>query len=179
MSKQWVTVICVALGIGLGAWALVHFSPEQVRVEVGARAPDYKVYDLGRADSVTLREKYKGQVTLVNIWATWCVPCRSEMPAMQQAFDSLGQKGFKIAAVSIDVAGPETVRKFADGLGLKFDILQDQRGDIQTVYQTTGVPESFLLNRQGIIVKRVIGAHEWDSEVNRQLIQRLLAEPAS
>ncbi|MEP6472297.1 MAG: TlpA disulfide reductase family protein, partial [Gemmatimonadota bacterium] len=115
---------------------------------------------------------------LVNIWATWCVPCRAEMPAMQRAYDSLESKGFRIAAVSIDVQGPEMVRKFADGLNLKFDILQDQQGDIQQAYQTTGVPESFLLNREGIIVKRVIGAHEWDSPVNRALIERLMAEPA-
>jgi peroxiredoxin len=179
MSRQWIAVLCLASGIGLGAWALVHFSPEQVRVEVGAVAPDYRVYDLARGDTISLRARYKGQVTLVNIWATWCVPCRAEMPAMQRAYDTLAAKGLKIAAVSIDVTGPESVRQFTDALGLKFDILQDQRGDIQTAYQTTGVPESFLLNRQGVIVKRVIGAHEWDSPVNRALIERLIAEPAT
>ncbi len=177
-SKQWLAVGCVAVGLGVGAWALIHFSPEQVRVEVGAKAPDYRVYELGSGDTISLSAKYKGSVTLVNIWATWCVPCRAEMPAMQRAYDSLQSKGFRIAAVSIDVQGPEMVRKFADALNLKFDILQDQRGEIQQAYQTTGVPESFLLNREGIIVKRVIGAHEWDSPVNRALIERLIAEPA-
>lgn len=179
VSKQWIAVGCVAAGLGFGAWALVHFSPETVRVEVGAKAPDYRVYNLASGDTISLRTAYKGSVTLVNIWATWCIPCRAEMPAMQRLYDSLGTKGFRIAAVSIDVAGPVVVRKFTDELHLKFDILQDQVGDIQTAYQTTGVPESFLLNREGIIVKRVIGAHEWDSPVNRALIERLIQEPAS
>jgi peroxiredoxin len=71
------------------------------------------------------------------------------------------------------------VRTFADQLNLTFDILQDRTGNIQQVYQTTGVPESFLINREGRIVKRMIGAVEWNAPVNRALIERLLAEPGS
>ena len=63
-------------------------------------------------------------------------------------------------------------------MGVTFDILQDRSGDIQRVYQTTGVPESFLLDRDGIIVKRIIGAHDWSSKINRDLIERLLDEPS-
>jgi len=79
--------------------------------------------------------------------------------------------------VSIDEGDPEDVRAFARDLGLSFDILQDRSSRIQQVYQTTGVPESFLLDRKGVLVKRVIGAHDWDSPANRALIDRLLEEP--
>ena len=72
---------------------------------------------------------------------------------------------------------PEDVRAFARDLDLSFDILQDRSTRIQQVYQTTGVPESFLLDRKGVLVKRVIGAHDWDSPANRALIDRLLEEP--
>lgn len=178
-SRQWIAVGAIAGLIPGGAWALVHFSPEQVRVSVGAEAPDYRVVNLSHGDTVSLRSSYRGKVTLINIWGTFCVPCRVEMPAMQKIYDSLAPRGFRIAAVSVDPVGPETVRQFAEKYHLSFDILQDQAGDIQQAYQTTGVPESFLVNRQGIIVKRVIGAHEWDSPVNRALIERLLAEPAT
>jgi len=178
-TRQWYLVGGIAAALMGGAWALVRFSPEQVRVSVGAEAPDYRVFRLGRNDTVSLRGSYRGQVTLINIWGTFCVPCQAEMPAMQRIYDSLAPRGFRIAAVSVDPVGPETVRRFADKYHLSFDILQDQAGDIQQAYQTTGVPESFLLNRQGVIVKRVIGAHEWDSPVNRALIERLLQEPAS
>ena len=95
---------------------------------------------------------------------------------MEAAYKELAPRGFKVAAVSIDADGPDPVRAFAAEFGLTFDLLQDQSGLIQREYQTTGVPESFLLDRDGRIVKRIIGAHNWDSPVNRQLIERLLDE---
>ena len=174
MNKQWIFVVTVVAGLILGAAGLVWFGPEVKAVEVGSRAPDFKVYDLGSGDSVSLREHYKGHVTLVNIWATWCVPCKVEMPAMQEVYDSLSPRGFRIAAVSVDEGSPELVRSFGRDLGLSFDLLHDRSGLIQQAYQTTGVPESFLLDPEGTIIKRVIGAHDWASPVNLALIDRLL-----
>jgi peroxiredoxin len=99
------------------------------------------------------------------------------MPAMEKVYQSLAPRGFRIAAVSIDEGNPEDVQTFARELGLSFDILQDRSTKVQQIYQTTGVPESFLVNRDGVIVKRVIGAQDWGSAVNRALIERLLNEP--
>jgi cytochrome c biogenesis protein CcmG/thiol:disulfide interchange protein DsbE len=115
----------------------------------------------------------------VNFWATWCVPCRVEMPAMERLYDSLAPRGFAIAAVSIDEGAPEDVVAFGRDLDLSFDLLQDRSTRIQQLYQTTGVPESFLLDRRGILVKRVIGAHDWASPANRSTVERLLAQPES
>ena len=177
MSKQWMVVAIVGAGLLAGAVALAKYGPDVQRVEVGARAPDFRAVNLATGDSVSLREGYRGAVTLVNIWATWCVPCRVEMPAMEKLYQSLAPRGFRIAAVSIDEGSPEDVQAFGRELGLSFDILQDRSTKVQQIYQTTGVPESFLLNRQGVIVKRVIGAQDWSSPVNRALIERLLDEP--
>ncbi len=179
MSRQWVFVGVVLAGLGTGAAVLARVGREVEPVAVGAHAPDFHVVDLASADSVSLREKYKGKVTLVNIWATWCVPCKVEMPAMEKLYQSLAPRGFAIAAVSIDEGPPDEVRRFGQDLGITFDLLQDKSGTIQQSYQTTGVPESFLLNRDGIIVKRVIGAHDWSSEANRALVERLLDEPGT
>jgi cytochrome c biogenesis protein CcmG, thiol:disulfide interchange protein DsbE len=177
MSKQWIFVLVVIVGLVLGATALARFGPEVGRIEVGAPVPDFRAVNLATGDSVSLREHYRGSVTLVNIWATWCIPCRVEMPSMQQVYDSLAPRGFKIAAVSIDEGSPEGVVAFMHELGLTFDVLHDRRGQVQQLYQTTGVPETFLLNRRGILVKRVIGAHDWNSPANRALVERLLDEP--
>jgi cytochrome c biogenesis protein CcmG/thiol:disulfide interchange protein DsbE len=177
MSKQWMVVAIVGAGLLAGAVGLAKYGPDVQRVEVGARAPDFRAVDLATGDSVSLRERYHGAVTLVNVWATWCVPCRVEMPAMEKVYQSLAPRGFRIAAVSIDEGSPEDVQAFGRELGLSFDILQDRSTKVQQIYQTTGVPESFLLNREGIIVKRVIGAQDWSSAVNRALIERLLDEP--
>ncbi len=174
VSRQWGFVGLIAAGLALGAWAMVRFRPETDQVVVGSRAPDFTVVDLGSGDSVSLRERYKGTVTLVNIWATWCGPCRLEMPSMQRAYARLKPRGFKIAAISVDEGDPDDVRKFARELGLTFDLMQDRSTLIQQRFQMTGVPESFLLDKNGIILKREIGAREWDAPVNLALINRLL-----
>lgn len=173
-SRQWMVVVLVLAGLGIGVWVLTHVGQETARVEVGAEAPDLRVVELASGDTVDLRTRYKGKVTLLNIWATWCVPCRQEMPSMQKAYARLKDEGFAIAAVSIDEGGPEDVQAFAREFGLTFDILQDRSGRISTLYQTTGVPESFLLDKDGTIIKRVIGAHDWSSPANISLIERLL-----
>ena len=178
MSKQWIVVVAVVAGLVAGAIALVRFGPEVDRVEVGAQAPDFRAIDLATGDSVSFREHYKGSVTLVNVWATWCLPCRIEMPAMERVYQELAPRGFKIAAVSIDEGSPEEVRAFGKEYDLSFDLLQDRSTAVQQIYQTTGVPESFLINKDGVIVKRIIGAHDWSSPVNRALVERLLDETA-
>ena len=175
MSKQWWIVGTIVVGMVAGAVALVKNSPDSYGVAVGKKAPDFRVVDLATGDSVSLRERYAGQVTLVNIWATWCGPCREEMPAMEKAYEELAPRGFqdRRPSASTRPTRPACSRS-APRLGVTFDMLQDQSGLIQRTYQTTGVPESFLLDRDGVIVKRIIGAHDWSSQVNRELIERLL-----
>jgi cytochrome c biogenesis protein CcmG/thiol:disulfide interchange protein DsbE len=179
MSRQWLLVVIIVMGLAAGGYAAVRLSPDLKTLEINSRAPDFRAVDLATGDSVSLYDRYRGAVTLVNIWATWCTPCRAEMPSMERLYDSLAPRGFKIAAVSIDEGNPEDVVAFTRELGLTFDILHDRSGDIQRVYQTTGVPESFVLDRRGILVKRVIGAHDWSSPANRALIERLLQEPGT
>ena len=159
MTKQWMVVVGVIAGLAAGAYALVRFGPENTGVEIGKKAPDFRLVDLATGDSVSLRALAKGDVALINIWATWCEPCKEEMPAMQRAYADLAPRGFRILAVSIDNGGAAPVKAFTREMGITFDVLQDQSGGIQQLYQTTGVPESFLLDRDGTIVKRVIGAH--------------------
>jgi cytochrome c biogenesis protein CcmG, thiol:disulfide interchange protein DsbE len=175
MSRQWLVTGIVVGGLTLGAAALTWVAPEG-GVAINRRAPNFRAIDLATRDSVSL-EDYGGSVTLVNIWATWCLPCREEMPSMQKLYDSLNTRGFRIAAISIDEGSPEDVTAFAQKLDLTFDILHDRSGKIEQLYQTTGVPESFLLDRRGILVKRVIGAHDWSSPANIAAVQRLLDQP--
>ncbi len=162
-------------GLTLGAAALTWVAPDS-RVEINRPAPNFQAIDLATRDSVSLKD-YRGSVTLVNVWATWCLPCREEMPSMQKLYDSLTGRGFQIAAISIDEGSPEDVTAFARDLGLTFDILHDRSGEVERLYQTTGVPESFLLDRRGILVKRVIGAHDWSSPANVGAVERLLQQP--
>ena len=119
---------------------------------------------------------YGGKVVLLNVWATWCEPCRVEMPSLERLYRRLGGSDFRVVAVSIDEDGDSVVRSFARNLGLTFDILHDPTAAIRRDYQATGVPESWVINRDGVIVKKVIGAAEWDGPVNEILIRRLIDE---
>lgn len=175
MSKQWVVTATVLAGLALGAGALTWVAPDG-GVQINRTAPKFRAINLATRDTVSL-DDYAGSVTLVNIWATWCLPCREEMPSMQQLYDSLGTRGFRIAAISIDEGSPEDVTAFAQKLGLTFDILHDRTGTVVQLYQTTGVPESFLLDRRGVLVKRVIGPHDWSSPANVGAVERLLQQP--
>ncbi len=176
VSKQWMIVGVLVVGLAVGAGALVRIGTGIDQIRPGVRAPDFQVTDLATGERVFLRDRYAGHVTLINIWATWCVPCRTEMPDMQAVYADLAPRGFKIAAVSIDEGSSGPVLAFAEELGLEFDILHDPSTTIQQRFQTTGVPESFLLNREGIITRRVIGREDWNSAVNRDRIERLLAD---
>lgn len=175
MRRQWLIVALVAGVLTAAAVVGVRLAPDLFPVEVGSVAPDFAASDL--ATNAPLRlAGYRGEVILLNIWATWCEPCRVEMPSMERLHRELAPTGLKVVAVSIDEAGPEVVRAFVRELGLSFQILHDPTRAIERIYQTTGVPESFVINRDGRIVKKVIGAAEWDSAVNRDLIRRLLAQ---
>jgi peroxiredoxin len=132
---------------------------EQRRLERGAPAPNFTLPGLdGKMVSLT---DYKGKVVLLNIWATWCPPCVEEMPSMEKLHQELKNEGFEILAVSIDVSGTEAVLPFMKDHKLSFPALTDTTGAIKSLYQTTGVPESFVIDKNGIIVEKVIGPRDW------------------
>jgi thiol-disulfide isomerase/thioredoxin len=175
--KQW-TIVLVAVGV-LAAGALIgmRLAPDIFPVEVGSRAPDFGALTLEEGDSIRFGSELEGEVVLLNIWATWCEPCRVEMPSMERLHQAYADSGLKILAVSIDEASPDVVREFQREYGLTFRIVQDRSRAIERTYQTTGVPESFVIGRDGRIVKKVIGEYDWDAPPARELISRLLRQP--
>ncbi len=170
--QQWAAIASATMAVVFATALVIKIRPQMNLLEVGSRAPDFHAVDLVTGRATTLAD-YKNKVILLNIWATWCQPCRVEMPAIERLHQRLGGRDFQIVSVSIDADGDSVVAAYARDLGLTFQILHNQSGDIQQIYQTTGVPESFVIDRDGIIVKKVIGAAEWDGPVNETLIERL------
>lgn len=162
-----VTILAAALTIG----ALLTEDIDQVTT--GVAAPDFNAVNLATGDSVTL-SSYAGEVVLLNLWATWCGPCRWEMPSMERLYQELGPLGLKVVAVSVDQLGSEKVMEFAQELDLTFDILHDRSGQIELDYQATGLPETVILDRDGVIVHKAIGPVEWDDPVQTARFKRLL-----
>ena len=177
---QWAVVLAVVALLAGGLWAATQYLGDEIfPVSVGSPAPDFAAATLPESGAPVVKHvaDYRGQVVLLNVWATWCAPCRVEMPSIQALHETYGPRGLKVVAVSIDDPGTDNaIRAFAKELGLTFEILHDPSGDIQKAYQTTGVPETFVLGPDGVIRKKVIGAADWNSPANRALVEQLLAD---
>ena len=169
----WTIAIGTVMGLVFGVALVVKIWPQLDLVAVGSRAPEFRAVNLRTGRPASLAD-YRGKVVLVNIWATWCQPCRIEMPSMERLHRKLAGNDFAVVAVSVDEADSATVMQFARDLGVTFDVLHDRAGAIRRLYQTTGVPESFVIERDGVIVKKVIGPAEWDGPVNEVLIRKLI-----
>lgn len=139
---------------------------------VGDEAPNFHLRDLqGRTRSLS---QFRGKVVLLNFWATWCGPCRVEMPAMERLYQTLPRKDFEILAVSTDPQGAAVTRPFQRDMGLTFPILHDPDMRTGLIYGARTLPLSFMVDRQGIIRKKIFGARDWDSPEARELIRMLL-----
>jgi peroxiredoxin len=142
----------------------------------GTRAPGFELPDAsdGRIRSL---DEFRGKVVLLNFWATWCKPCEDEMPSMERLHRRLEGTDFSLLAISVDT-DTLAAKYFRDRLELTFPILLDPESRVARTYQTTGYPESFLLDRNGVIVsQRFVGPREWDDPAYVDLVQRLLAGP--
>jgi len=179
--QQWTLIAGVVMTAIFGVALAIKLRPQLDLLEIGSKAPGFDAMDLRTNRQVTV-DDYRGKVVLLNIWATWCPPCRDEMPSMERLHKKLAGTDFRIAAVSVDgdvfypaeKKGSTEIMAFAGQLGLTFDILHDQSGAIRRAYDIFGVPESFVIDRDGVIVKRIIGAADWDAPVNEALIRSLL-----
>jgi peroxiredoxin len=172
----WVAV-AVLLGIGVLAVGLARggFGP----VAPGEPAPDYHATSL-EGDTIHLAD-YRGEVVLLNVWATWCSPCVREMPALQRLHERFADRGLNIIAVSIDATGLGLeplahVREFVDRFQLTFQILHDATGETERLFSVTGLPVTFVIDRNGRIIEKAYGAREWDGPEYAARIEKLLAD---
>lgn len=125
-------------------------------VAPGKPVPDYAAPSL-EGERVRLAE-LRGEVVILNVWATWCNPCRREMPALERLARELGPEGLRVVAVSIDQAGAEReIRDFVAEYGLSFTVLHDPQQRVTRAFRTIGVPETFLIGRDGTLLKHWIG----------------------
>jgi thiol-disulfide isomerase/thioredoxin len=125
--QQWAAVLAVVAVLAAGLFAATHFLGDELfPVAVGSAAPPFSAQTLDAAPVTRTLDDYKGQVVLLNVWATWCAPCREEMPSIQALHEAYGKRGLRVVAVSVDAPGEEQkVRDFARQYGLTFDVLHN------------------------------------------------------
>ena len=167
----------VVLGIFLRNNDLAATTPtiedfSAVPAKVDYAAPDLILEDLD-GNTVSLKD-YLGSVVLVNLWATWCPPCRAEMPAIEKVYQEYKDQGFVVLAINMTYQDdPFEVVPFTEQYGLTFPILLEETGDVASAYQLNSLPSSFFINRDGIIDDIVIGG-PMSEALLRTRIERIL-----
>jgi peroxiredoxin len=165
-------VVALAVVAGLG-WALFVADAPPDALGPGRPAPAFSLPRVAQGGDLDL-DQLRGRVVLVNFWATWCKPCEDEMPSMERLYRRLGGPAFELVAISVDEE-VEAVREFQQRLGLSFPILLDPSQETSRRYQTTGYPESFLIDRDGrIATQRFVGPRDWSDPAYVALVERLV-----
>lgn len=159
-----------AIGFVLGATLLAS---NLVSAEERTTAPGFTLQNLTAAE-VSLSD-YRGKVVLLNFWATWCMPCRQEMPGMESLWKKYQHRGLVIIAVSTEEGSPARVQSFVKRLKLSFPIALDPDATVSDLYQVSGLPVSFLIDQQGRIAAKITGSEDWMSEKSIARIESLLA----
>lgn len=117
---------------------------------------------------------FKGKVVFLNFWATWCPPCKEEMPAMERLYQKLKARGFVVLAVSIDAEGDSVVTPFLKEHHLTYPVALDQKMEVARLYAVRALPSTYLIDRKGKIVAMALGARQWDSPDAVALMESLL-----
>lgn len=146
------------------------------RIDPPQKALDFSLKTLG-GKRVSL-EDYRGKVILLNFWATWCGPCRMEMPSMEKLWQDFKEEDFVILAIDIQEEG-KLVSSFMKERNLSFPVPLDAKGNVARSYGVRGIPTTFFLNPKGETIGKAVGARDWASEGSFRLIEELLLETVS
>jgi len=136
--------------------------------EVGKPAPDFQLKNL-EGQFVSL-SGFLGQPGLINFWATWCPPCRAEMPYLQQVYEEWSDKGLVMLAIDIQESA-STVRQFMESNDLSLPILLDSQADVAQKYNITNIPTTFFIDKDGIIQQKVVGGFPSKAAIEEELRQ--------
>ena len=144
------------------------------RIEIGKPAPDFMLQD---AAGITWKlSSLKGKVVFVNFWATWCKPCRDEMPSMEALNKAMAGQQFQMLSIVFN-DDLQMADSFARRLGATFPVLANPGPELTEAYMITGVPETFLIDANGILRHKFIGPYNWDTWEMKNLVQELFNTP--
>jgi len=136
---------------------------------IGVAAQDFTVRDSDR--SVSLNQ-FRGQVVVLNFWATWCTPCEQELPSLMDMQDRLRGRGVSVLGVSIDVDA-DAYHRFLKLRNVNFLTVRDPEQKVAALYGTAGWPETYIIDRQGIMRRKIVGPINWDSPEIMQFLTKL------
>jgi cytochrome c biogenesis protein CcmG/thiol:disulfide interchange protein DsbE len=128
-------------------------------IKSGKKAPNFRLEDL-KGKKVELKH-FKGKVVFLNFWATWCGPCKEEMPSMEFLYNQFKEKDFVFLAISADYEGVKPVKEFIEKQSFTFPVLIDPKYETLDLFEVKGIPTTFLIDKKGIMIGRAIGPKDW------------------
>lgn len=158
--KKLLVLLCCAVAL-IAACSKEQAATSKKAVAEKSQAPEISVISLDNQQQTL--SGLKGKVVLLNFWATWCPPCREEIPSMMKLNSFMAGKPFQMVCVSVDEGGKKAVEEFFKNSGFSLPAYTDPSGQAAKTYGITGVPETFVIDKNGIIVKKVIGGLDWSS----------------
>jgi thiol-disulfide isomerase/thioredoxin len=177
MRKSLMFTLSALTLLTFAASATTITTDELVRIGLqplkeGTEIVDFELQDLS---GVSRRlSDFRGKVVFLNFWATWCGPCRFEMPSMEKLYKRLKDEGLEIVAVNLQ-EDRSSVEQFVDEYGLSFPVLLDTTGRIGATYGARSIPTTYIVDREGLVIAGTIGTREWDTEDYVRFFEKLLA----
>lgn len=177
MSTAKKLIVAAVLAVVVGFFLFVLLAKEGSRSRIireGDRAPEFRLSSLdGRQVSLS---DFRGKIVMVHFWATWCPPCVEEIPTIEKLYRGLFGKDFEILAVSVDERGADAVRPFMEKNKLNLPVLLDPGHTTASRYGTFKFPETYVLDRNGIVRYKVIGAMDWSTPDSMNAIRGLVEQ---
>ena len=171
MKIQKVMVLTAVVAVLLGAAGLVSCQANMESAASGPQAPDFTLNDIN-GKSYNLSAETKGKVVILDFWATWCPPCRMEIPHFQELHEEYAGKGLVVLGVSLDQGGLSAVRPFVEQNGVTYPVLIGDRNVANAYGGIRGIPTTFILDRNGRIVEKYVGYRSKD--VFEGVVKKLL-----
>lgn len=164
----------LALGVGTHATAVTSDPFAALRVTRVAADSPIGSFDLKDLDGDTVRStELAGKVVLLNFWATWCGPCKEEMPSLAKLQSQFDPARFQVVTITTDMH-PKGIKQFLDHLGIRLPVLFDQHEDVSRSFMVRGLPTTVLLTQDGRAIGRAVGPRAWDSEASVALVRHVL-----
>ena len=165
--------ITIVLLIGIFIVAILFLQRgKMVKLKPGSPAPNFTLKSLD-GENVSLSQ-FKGKVVLLNFWATWCSPCKEEIPELNRLYEKMKDRNFVILAVSEDNKPPEKIKDFTREYNMKFTVLYDGSRTAAGLYRLSGVPETFLIDKNGKLIYKFIGPKNWTGKEMMDIFEKLL-----
>ncbi len=172
MLTKNVTVLAFVLVSCLFLLSGCPGGPPPSSVVVGERAPEFTLVNMA-GEKVALSD-YRGQVVVINFWATWCPPCREEKPTMESLYQQFKDDGLVFLAVNVEENGHQVVSEYLMRNSFSFPILLDGKAEVQGLYGVFRYPESYIIDRDGTVVEHIVGGRDWMQGATYGKIESLL-----